>query len=170
MHYLEKVQLGHLVEREGGWDVVKDWTDVLSGGEKQRVAMARLFHHKPQFAILDECTSAVSIDVEGAMYSYCREQNITLFTVSHCKSLWKYHEYVLQVSAAVLLGWHRSTDLVCVRVHSLTGVAAISSRRLKSERRGSSRVLRHEAQYMDPCVRYPDLVFQAIQQTRKSTE
>lgn len=98
MHFLEKVQLGYLVSREGGWDVVHDWADVLSGGEKQRVAMARLFYHKPQFAILDECTSAVSVDVEGAMYSYCREQNITLFTVSHRKSLWKYHEFVLRVS------------------------------------------------------------------------
>ncbi|CAH0473148.1 unnamed protein product [Peronospora belbahrii] len=96
MHYLEMVQLGHLVDREGGWDVVHDWADVLSGGEKQRVAMARLFYHKPQFAILDECTSAVSVDVEGAMYSFCRAQNITLFTVSHRKSLWAYHEYVLR--------------------------------------------------------------------------
>merc|ERR1712137_443403 len=91
----EMVQLGHLVDREGGWDVVRDWADVLSGGEKQRVTMARLFYHKPQFAILDECTSAVSVDVEGAMYSFCSEIGITLFTVSHRKSLWKYHEYVL---------------------------------------------------------------------------
>ncbi|CAI5742636.1 unnamed protein product [Peronospora destructor] len=96
MPYLEMVQLGRLVDREGGWDVVHDWADVLSGGEKQRVAMARLFYHKPQFAILDECTSAVSVDVEGAMYSFCRAQNITLFTVSHRKSLWAYHEYVLR--------------------------------------------------------------------------
>ncbi|TMW58859.1 hypothetical protein Poli38472_007004 [Pythium oligandrum] len=96
LEFLEKVQLGYLVDREGGWDVVHDWADVLSGGEKQRVAMARLFYHKPQFAILDECTSAVSVDVEGAMYNHCREQNITLFTVSHRKSLWKYHEYVLR--------------------------------------------------------------------------
>ncbi|KAG7378051.1 ATP-binding cassette sub- D member 3 [Phytophthora pseudosyringae] len=96
MFFLEKVQLGHLVQREGGWDVVRDWTDVLSGGEKQRLAMARLFYHQPQFAILDECTSAVSVDVEGAMYSYCHEQDITLFTVSHRKSLWKYHEFVLE--------------------------------------------------------------------------
>lgn len=93
--FLNHVQLDYLVEREGGWDAVADWMDVLSGGEKQRIAMARLFYHKPQFAILDECTSAVSVDVEGFMYDHCREIGITLFTVSHRKSLWKYHEYVL---------------------------------------------------------------------------
>eukprot|EP01137_Pigoraptor_chileana_P007976 Opistho-2@54249 len=94
--YLEQVHLGYLVEREGGLDSVQDWMDVLSGGEKQRVAMARLFYHRPQFAILDECTSAVSVDVEGFMYARCREVGITLFTVSHRKSLWKYHDYALQ--------------------------------------------------------------------------
>ncbi|CAD6190197.1 unnamed protein product [Caenorhabditis auriculariae] len=92
---LEKVQLRHILDREGGWNSVQDWMDVLSGGEKQRIAMARLFYHRPQFAILDECTSAVSVDVEGAMYRTCREMDITLFTVSHRKSLWVHHEYTL---------------------------------------------------------------------------
>ncbi|XP_065571942.1 ATP-binding cassette sub-family D member 3-like isoform X3 [Artemia franciscana] len=97
IHFLNCVELGYIAEREGGLDAVADWMDVLSGGEKQRIAMARLFYHCPQFAILDECTSAVSVDVEGKLYAYCRDVGITLFTVSHRKSLWVHHEFCLHM-------------------------------------------------------------------------
>lgn len=95
--YLDIVQLTCLLNRDKGLDAVEDWIDVLSGGEKQRIAMARLFYHYPQFAILDECTSAVSVDVEGSMYQYCRKAGITLFTVSHRKSLWTHHDFYLHL-------------------------------------------------------------------------
>ncbi|WRT65920.1 uncharacterized protein IL334_002871 [Kwoniella shivajii] len=97
---LEVVEMGHIVEREGGWDSVREWRDALSGGDKQRIAMARLFYHKPKYAILDECTSAVTLEIEKVMYDHATALGITLMTVSHRPSLWKYHSMVLQYDGA----------------------------------------------------------------------
>ncbi|KAJ2819485.1 ATP-binding cassette long-chain fatty acid transporter pxa2 [Coemansia erecta] len=96
LEILGVVQLESIVEREGGWDVVKSWRDALSGGDKQRIAMARLFYHRPQYAIMDECTSTVSMDIEKIMYTHATQLGITLLTVSHRQSLWQYHNFILQ--------------------------------------------------------------------------
>ncbi|OCF75242.1 ATP-binding cassette, subfamily D (ALD), peroxisomal long-chain fatty acid import protein [Kwoniella mangroviensis CBS 8886] len=97
---LDVVEMGHIVEREGGWDTVREWRDALSGGDKQRIAMARLFYHKPKYAILDECTSAVTLEIEKVMYDHATALGITLMTVSHRPSLWRYHSMVLQYDGA----------------------------------------------------------------------
>ncbi|KAJ6779335.1 hypothetical protein PWT90_08391 [Aphanocladium album] len=92
---LEEAKLGYLPDREGGWDTRKEWKDVLSGGEKQRMGFARLLYHEPKYAIIDEGTSAVSSDVEGLLYEMCKEKGITLITISTRASLKKYHTYNL---------------------------------------------------------------------------
>merc|ERR1712137_603062 len=93
---MSMVNLEYLIEREGGWDSEREWADVLSGGEKQRVAMARLFYHRPALGILDECTSAVSSDVEGQIYETCKKLGITIFTVSHRPQLRHHHDFQLR--------------------------------------------------------------------------
>ncbi|KYN06437.1 ATP-binding cassette sub-family D member 2 [Cyphomyrmex costatus] len=98
LQLLDDVDLRSIVEREPeGFDALGDWDSTLSGGEKQRLAMTRLFYHAPQYALLDECTSAVSLEAEGIMYETAKKKGITLLTITHrVASLAKYHKLLLK--------------------------------------------------------------------------
>lgn len=93
---LEILEIESVINRPNGWDAVEEWRDVFSGGLQQRIAMARLFYHKPKYAILDECTSSVTLEMERKMYETAKGLGTTLMTVSHRRSLWKYHSVILQ--------------------------------------------------------------------------
>jgi len=81
MEILKDVHLAYLPEREGGWDTRKEWKDVCSGGEKQRLQYARAFFHLPKFVVLDEASSAVSTDVEGSLYSRAKELGMSEYSL-----------------------------------------------------------------------------------------
>jgi len=105
---LEMVDLGYLMERgpQGPKDDREvDWESVLSMGEKQRLAMARMYFHKPKFAILDECTSGVSASMERRLYESCVKEGITCITISHRPVLEQYHDVVLNVLKDGKGGW-----------------------------------------------------------------
>ncbi|KAL6077866.1 ATP-binding cassette sub- D member 4, variant 3 [Balamuthia mandrillaris] len=77
--------------------VVVDWEQVLSPGERQRIGMARLFFHRPRFAVLDEATSALSLQQEASVYERCGEMGTTLLSVGHRPSLRRFHHFLLRI-------------------------------------------------------------------------
>jgi len=95
---LEQVNLADLGERVGGFDAELDWADVLSLGEQQRLAFARLLLSKPRYAILDEATSALDLRNEALLYENLQRTETTFVSVGHRSSLLQYHQQVLELS------------------------------------------------------------------------
>jgi ATP-binding cassette subfamily D (ALD) long-chain fatty acid import protein len=97
-HILREVKLEYLLTREGNFNVVKEWKDVFSGGEKQRILFARVLFKNPKFVILDESTNAVSTDVEDYLFELLQKrQGLTFITLSHRPLLMKYHDFILEI-------------------------------------------------------------------------
>jgi vitamin B12/bleomycin/antimicrobial peptide transport system ATP-binding/permease protein len=94
---LRQVNLADLSEKVGGLDVELSWSDVLSLGEQQRLAFARLLLTKPSYAILDEATSALDVQNEKRLYQMLQESDTTIVSVGHRPSLLQYHQKVLQL-------------------------------------------------------------------------
>lgn len=93
---LVKVALPHLVNR---LDEVQDWAKVLSPGEQQRIAFARVLLTKPKAVFLDESTSALDEGLELTLYQLVRDElpETILVSVSHRKSVEQHHTKQLRL-------------------------------------------------------------------------
>lgn len=97
MKVLELADLGELPGRMGGLDSVADWGDLLSLGEQQRLQFARLFLRGASVAIVDEGSSALSIDAEKRMYEVIDSLGVTVVSVGHRPSLLGYHDKIVRL-------------------------------------------------------------------------
>ncbi|WP_296892446.1 ABC transporter ATP-binding protein/permease [Thiobacillus sp.] len=97
LQLLERVNLPDIAARLGGLDAELDWGKVLSVGEQQRVAFARVLLAAPRYAILDEATSALDIANEDNLYRQLADSATTLISVGHRPSILKYHSQVLEL-------------------------------------------------------------------------
>ena len=95
LEILETVQLPDLADRVGGLDAVHDWEKLLSVGEQQRLAFARVLVREPSLVILDEATSALDSGNEAALYKHLHGQGTTLISIAHRPALLRYHTQVL---------------------------------------------------------------------------
>lgn len=98
LHLLERVRLPDLAERFGGLDADRDWEKVLSIGEQQRLAFARVLLSKPRYVVLDEATSALDPANEKHLYAELVAAGATSVSVSHHEAILKYHAQVLELT------------------------------------------------------------------------
>jgi len=95
---LRQVNLQNLLSRVEGFDTEVAWENILSLGEQQRLAFARLLVTHPRFTILDEATSALDLKNEGNLYQQLQETKTTFISVGHRESLFDYHQWVLELT------------------------------------------------------------------------
>jgi vitamin B12/bleomycin/antimicrobial peptide transport system ATP-binding/permease protein len=95
---LEKVNLKHLLKDKNTFDNEVNWEQILSLGEQQRLAFARLLITRPTFTILDEATSALDLSNEASLYQQLQELETTFISVGHRESLFNYHQWVLELT------------------------------------------------------------------------
>lgn len=88
---LQDTGLGHLAEK---LECEEPWDSVLSGGEKQRLAFARLLLHKPEIVVLDESTSALDPNSQDVLMALIAERlsDATIVSVGHRPELEAFHD------------------------------------------------------------------------------
>jgi vitamin B12/bleomycin/antimicrobial peptide transport system ATP-binding/permease protein len=93
---LNRVALPHLIDR---LDEVQDWAKVLSPGEQQRIAFARILLAKPKAVFLDESTSALDEGLEMMLYQLVRQElpDMILVSVSHRSTVEQHHTKELRL-------------------------------------------------------------------------
>ena len=105
-------QVLHLVGMEALADKLEDarlWSHVLSLGEQQRLAFARVLLQKPQWVFLDEASSALDEPAEDALYHTLVEElpETAIISVGHRSSLLQHHQHCLRLQGGGR--WHLET-------------------------------------------------------------
>jgi len=80
---------------------LRDWEEMLSLGEQQALSIARLLYHHPRFAILDECTSAISKVLERRLFELTRELGMACITITHRPALQEHHMRALRLTGTL---------------------------------------------------------------------
>lgn len=94
---LEAVGLGQFLSR---LDVAAPWGKMLSEGEKQRLAIARLLIHRPDLVVLDEATSALHVEGQAELMRLIARElpDATILSVAHRPELMTFHDRVLRIA------------------------------------------------------------------------
>ena len=96
---LQAVNLGHLA---GRLDEEAHWSNVLSGGEQQRLAAARALIFKPDWLFMDEATASLDGAAEAAVYDALKRSlpATTMVSIGHRPTLQKWHDRRIELQRA----------------------------------------------------------------------
>lgn len=96
---LQAAQLGHLT---GRLDEEAHWTNMLSGGEQQRLAVARALVFKPDWLFMDEATASLDEPSEAAIYQALKEKlpGTTMVSIGHRSTLRQWHDHRVELQRA----------------------------------------------------------------------
>ncbi|XP_052207305.1 ABC transporter D family member 2, chloroplastic [Diospyros lotus] len=115
LQVLEDVRLGYVLSRFNSLDSTCEWSSVLSLGEQQRLAFARLLLSKPSLVLLDESTSALDEANEAHLYQLIEAAGITYISIGHRRTLYKYHTKNLHISTLDPLSSHRNWHIESIK-------------------------------------------------------
>ncbi|KPH82456.1 ABC transporter ATP-binding protein/permease [Bosea vaviloviae] len=95
---MDKVKLGHLRDR---LDEIDLWGQRLSGGEQQRLAVARALLAKPDWLFLDEATASLDEKLEGEIYATLDRElpQARIVSIGHRSTLREMHDAVVTMEA-----------------------------------------------------------------------
>ncbi|OQR69316.1 ATP-binding cassette sub-family D member 4-like [Tropilaelaps mercedesae] len=99
-HVLKTLRLCHVLKSvDNNLDKeLEGALSVLSSGERQRLALARVLFHRPRIVFLDEATNALDTELVEIFFEECRLAGITTVTVSHNReNLYQFHDHVLEI-------------------------------------------------------------------------
>lgn len=96
---LQAAGLGHLA---GRLDEVAHWSNMLSGGEQQRLAVARAIVFKPDWLFMDEATASLDEDAEVMVYGALKKRlpDTTIVSIGHRPTLKQWHDRQLELKRA----------------------------------------------------------------------
>ena len=99
----EVLRACHLADYGDRLEESGHWAKMLSPGEQQRLAAARVLLHKPDFVFLDEATSALDADNELRIYNTLVERlpNAAIVSVAHRESVAMFHDYKIEIERAM---------------------------------------------------------------------